>query len=66
MFKKADVECGEGKVVLSGGYSVSRSDVRIHESVPLTGGTGWRVSAASEVINGVYDLWVYAICMNEE
>ena len=52
--------------MLSGGFSASRSDIMIHESVPLSSGTGWRVSAASEDINGVYDLWVYAICVNKE
>ena len=64
--RKVDMECGTGKVVLSGGYSTNRTDVRIHESVPLSSGTGWRVSAASEDTNGVYDLWVYAICVNKE
>ncbi|MCZ6788886.1 MAG: hypothetical protein O7D33_02915 [Chloroflexi bacterium] len=66
VFRKVDMECGTDKIVLSGGYSTNRTDVRIHESVPLSSGTGWRVSAASEDTNGVYDLWVYAICVNKE
>ena len=66
VYKQVDVECGVGKVVISGGVSASREDIRIYKSVPLSSGTGWRVSAASEIVNGVYDLWVYAICVNKE
>ena len=66
VYKQVDVECGAGKVVLSRGVGASREDIRIYKSVPLSSGTGWRVYAASEDTNGVYDLWVYAICVNKE
>jgi hypothetical protein len=58
--KFISVKCPENMVVIGGGYSVAREDIRILASSPLESGDGWRVRAVGPAI--FWDLTTYATC----
>jgi hypothetical protein len=45
---------------LGGGYSASRDDITVPESIPLANGNGWRIKAVGPDI--AWTLQAYAVC----
>jgi hypothetical protein len=58
--KVIDLPCPEELSVIGGGYAASRDDVLVPLSLPVAGGTGWRVKAVGP--NAPWEVNVYAIC----
>ena len=58
--KFISVQCPVNMVVIDGGYSVAREDIRILASSPLESGDGWRVRAVGPAV--FWNLTTYATC----